>query len=96
MSIRSKVNRFIVTCLTGGLLGATFCGLGTLIHRHSFNEQRRLWTPSKFVISPDSFKRNSDYVNLSFTPKGKERHFIKLCISPVGHEQYEISRNADI
>jgi hypothetical protein len=96
MSFRRKVNRFIVTCLIGGLLGAAFCGIGTLIYQHSFSEQRRLWTPSKFVISPDSFKENSHYVNLSFTPKGKERHFIKLCISPAGHKQYEKPRNADI
>ncbi len=96
MSVRRKVNRFIVTCLTGGLLGAAFCGLGTLVYRHSFNEQRRLWTPSKFVISPNSFKKNSDYANLSFTPKGEERHFIKLCISPVDYEQHEKIRNADI
>ena len=96
INIRRKASWFVTTCLTGGLLGSALCGVGTLLYRHSLSEQRRLWTPSKFAITPESFKKNPEYVNLSFTPKGKERHFIDLYISPAGHKQYEKMRNAPI
>jgi hypothetical protein len=94
MGVRRKVNQFILTCFTGGLLGAAFCGVGILFSLHSHSEQRRLWTSSKFVISSDSFEKNSKYVNFSFTPTEKKRYFMNLCISPVGYEQYEKIRNS--
>jgi hypothetical protein len=94
MGVRRKVNQFILTCLTGVLLGAAFCGVGILFSLHSHSEQRRLWTSSKFVIPSDSFEKRSEYVNFSFTPKEKESYFINLCISPIGYEQYEKTQYA--
>jgi hypothetical protein len=92
MSAPRKANQFIRTCLIGGIVGVVFLGIGTLIYRYSFSEQRRLWTPSKFAITDNSLKDNSEYNSVSFTPKGKERHFVKICISPMSSEQHERMR----
>jgi hypothetical protein len=89
MAFRRRSKRFIITCLLGGLLGSALLGTGSLIYRHSFSEQRRLWTPSKFDISSDLLKRNSEYFQANFTPKGAERHFLDFCVSPMDQKKYD-------